>query len=435
MTPYDHLQRRDWGAAFGLLLFVALMTAGYYYNVTFVQLGLIDLGVRLVGMSRAAVSVWMAVLALLTFVVAVGFGVLMDRRGWSTNLRAKLRVLFLVVVVQLALTLAAPTVRTVPAFAAWILAASVALGVGFPASFSLAIDCVPVPDRGPVAAVITAITYGAANAYPVEWSIDAFSRLMVVAMVPGVLVLGLLVSGRVRPVERLLDDLSGRHRRHGTGRFCRESPVETRSVGFLAPVMLMFGVFFVDSLGFLRIIETPALILTAWQSPSMETRLLIAAAHVVGAVVAGVLYVNFDLEWLFLWVFALFSVTYVFYTSDLRLAAWLPASGVGSGSVLNPAFYSLTVSVYTTLNFALWPDLSTAETVGTRTAVGVGMAGWLATFCSTAAALYLDGAAVPLLTHLNLVQALALLLVFGLAVALYARRTVQVARTGREGSP
>ena len=89
---------REWSTLAGYALFVSLMTAGYYYdNITFVQLGLIDLGTRLVGLPRDAVSVWMGVLALATVVVAVAVGVTMDRRGWSADVRAKLRLLLGVV--------------------------------------------------------------------------------------------------------------------------------------------------------------------------------------------------------------------------------------------------------------------------------------------------------------------------------------------------
>jgi MFS family permease len=427
----DYLAAREWVPVVGYLLFVALMTAGYYYNVTFVQLGLIDLGTRLVGMSRTAVSTWMAVLALLTFAVAVAFGFTMDRRGWSTDLWTKLRLLLAVVVVQLVLTVVAPSLRTVPGFGAWVVAASVALGVGFPVSFSLAVDFVPVPDRGHVAALVTALTYGAANAIPIEWSIDAFSRLMTAAMVPGVLVLAVLASGRVRVLRDLVDRLSTQHHEFGMGRFCRDRTVSTRGRSFWAPVLLMFGVFFVDSLGFLRIIETPVLILSSWQSPDLTTRLLIAAVHVLGAFMAGVLYVNFDRNGLFLWVFALFALTHVLYTSDLRIASVFPGVARDTPSVVNPLFYALAVSFYTTLNFALWPDLSTAETVGTRSAIGVGMAGWLATFLSTAVALYFDSTAVTLLTHLNLVNALAILLLVGLGMSLYGRRLLAFRREVR----
>jgi hypothetical protein len=130
-----HVRRGRWTTVSGYVLFVALMVAGYYYNITFVQLGLIDLGSRLVGMSETAVSTWMAALALVTLIVAVMTGVTMDRRGWSTALRTKFRLLFGVVCVQFVLTLVAPMIRTVPGFGAWIVLASIGLGVGFPVSF------------------------------------------------------------------------------------------------------------------------------------------------------------------------------------------------------------------------------------------------------------------------------------------------------------
>lgn len=430
MRLFVYVADRDWPPVLGYGLFVVLMAAGYYYNITLVQLGLIDLGSRLVGLSDAAVSAWMAALALLTVVAAIATGFTMDRRGWGTDLRVKLRLLLAVVVVQFSLTAVAPEIRSVTGFGAWIVVASAALGVGFPVSFSLAIDLVPVPDRGYVAALITAVAYFAANAVPIEWSIGAFSRLMLVVMLPGILVLAAVVSDRVPRVVEVVDRLATQHREIGAGRFCRPQPLGAWSPAFWSAVALMFGVFFIDSLGFLRIIDTPALLLTSWQSPAMSTRLAIAVAHVVGAAMAGVLYVNFDRHGVFLWVFALFALTHGLYTTDLRLAALFPGLAGGSGSVLNPLFYALTVSFYTTLNFALWPDLSTPETIGTRSAVGIGVAGWLATFLSTAVALYLDQAEVGLLTHLNLVNALALLLFVGLVVALYGRRVVQLSREG-----
>ncbi|WP_049894446.1 MFS transporter [Halogranum rubrum] len=434
MQFLSHIRQRRWTTVSGYVLFVALMVAGYYYNITFVQLGLIDLGTRLVRMSETAVSMWMAALALVTLIVAAVTGMTMDRRGWSTNLRTRLRLLFGVVCVQFALTLIAPMIRTVPAFGAWIVFASIGLGVGFPVSFSLAIDLVPVPDRGYVAAVITAIAYFLANAIPLSWSVDVFSQLMVAAMAPGVLVLGILSFTHIDRLDAILDTLGAQHETYGTGRFCHGEPVRTRSLAFVVPVVLMFGVFFIDSLGFLRIIDTPSLLLSSWQSPEFSTRLFIAVAHVIGAVMAGVIYANYSLSRIFLWTFALFALTHVMYTSDLRFAALFPSIAGDETSPLNPALYAVAVSFYTTLNFALWPDLSTSETIGTHSAIGIGVAGWLATFSSTALALYFQAAELTLLSHLNVVQALSLLVLFGLAVGLYAKRMVELARENRGAS-
>jgi hypothetical protein len=95
-----------------------------------------------------------------------------------------------------------------------------------------------------------------------------------------------------------------------------------------------------------------------------------------------------------------------------------------------PMFYVLAVSFYTALNFALWPDLSTPETIGTHTALGVGISGWLATFLSTSLALYSDGIGLSLLDHLTYVNALALLFAVSLPVLLYVRRLLELAHGG-----
>ncbi|WP_135851327.1 MFS transporter [Halorussus salinus] len=433
MRLFGFVREREWATLLGYVLLVGLLAAGYYYNVTFVQLGLLDLGTRLVGMTERQVSTWMAALALLTLVVAVATGVTMDRRGWSRNLWVKFRLLFGVLLVQFLLTLVAPFVGNVPAFGAWILLASVGLGVGIPVTFGMTIDFVPVEDRGYVAAAITAAAYFAANVYPLDWRIETFSAVMVAAMAPAVVGLGVLASGRVGAANRLVGALADQHeqRAFGVGRFCRSdgqtAPVSTRSFAFWGPVVLMFGVFFVDSLGFLRIVETPTFVQSAWQSPDFSDHLALGVVHVLGALVAGVLYTNFDRNWLFLWVFGLFSLTHLFYTTDVRLAAWFPGVAGGPSSPINSAVYAVAVSFYTTLNFALWPDLSTPETVGTHTAIGVGLAGWLATFLSTAVALSFESSDVTLLSHLNVVNALALLLFAGLVAALYLRRLVAAA--------
>ncbi len=420
MKLFEYVAEGDWTPVAGYLLFVPLLAAGYYYNLTFVQLGLIDLGTRLVGMSGFQVSLSMGGLAMGAFLTAVASGVALDRTGWSADLLAKFRLLLGVLVLQLLLTAVAPAVGTPAAFYAWVALCSLSLGVGMPVTFSLTIDFVPVRDRGHVAALVTALAFFAANVYPIQWSIEGFSRVMVAAMLPGVVVVAALASGRLSLVDRL----GTQHEQFGVGRFCRSSPVSTRSLSFWTLVLLMFGVFFVDSLGFLRITETPVYISTSWQSPSFGVHLVIGLSHVVGAAMAGVLYTNFERRWLFLWVFGLFSFTHLLYTFDIR-------TGPGPNPpLMMPLVYSVAVSFYTTLNFALWPDLSTPETVGRHTAIGVGLAGWLATFLSTALALYFEATHVSLLDHLNLVNALALLLFVLLVVLLYVRRMVTLAREG-----
>lgn len=414
------VRQRQWVPVVGYLIYISALTAGYYYNLTFVQLGLIDLGTRLVGLRPETVSIAMGVLALLTLFVAVISGVLMDRRGWSTDLYVKFRLLFGIILVQLVLTVIAPYVSSLEAFGLWVIICSITLGLGIPVTFSFMIDFIPVRDRGYVAAIVAGLSFFVAALYPMEWRIEEFSIVMAAAMIPAVIVLA-IVSFRH---SAIVDALARQHETYGTGRFCQPKPVRTTSVTFWWLVLLMFGVFFIDSLGFLRIIETPIYIYTSWQSPEVNVRLFIGVTHIVGALVAGVLYTNFERKWLFLWVFGLFAFTHLQYVFHLRFG------GAGTPPLLMPMFYVLAVSFYTTLNFALWPDLSTTETIGTHTALGVGIAGWLATFLSTAIALYSEGIELSLLDHLTYVNALALLFAVSLPVLLYIHRMIQIARGG-----
>lgn len=80
MSP-NKLAGAFWVRLVGVLAFVALLSAGYYHNLAFVQLGLIDLGTRLVGMTTQSVSTAMAVFAVSAFGVAAVTGWTMDRTG------------------------------------------------------------------------------------------------------------------------------------------------------------------------------------------------------------------------------------------------------------------------------------------------------------------------------------------------------------------
>jgi hypothetical protein len=170
----------------------------------------------------------------------------------------------------------------------------------------------------------------------------------------------------------------------------------------------LFAVFFIDSFGFMRIVETPAYLNAAWQSAETGDRILIAGAHVLGALVAGVLYTNLGYRSLLGWIFAIFTLVHLMYLFDVRIM------GGGSQALAMPALYALGVSLYTVVNFAIWADLSTARNVPLLSAIGVAASAWTATFLSTALAISWN-VTRPLEAHIEWVAALALagLLVVG----------------------
>lgn len=400
---FDFARQRNWSALFGYAFFIGMMAVGYYYNVTFIQLGLLDLGQRLIGMSRSQIAFQMAVLALATSLISLAAGVWMRRRGWSEDFFAKLRLAFGVVVAQTLLTALAPAIRDAGALLVWILGAAVALGIGVPATFSLTVDLVPRRERGYAAAAITALAYFAAPIFSYPWEVEYLSRQMLLVMLPGLLALGTLAFWR----NPLTTALARQHRQPAFyyGRFLRPGPgkqVRPRRRVFIW-VVLMFGVFFIDSLGFVRMTETPVLMEGAWLSVELGPRLVIAVVHVLAAGVAGVLYTAYNERGLFLWVFGLFGLVHLLYTFPVHFGP------VNPQVLSQPILYAVAVSLYTVINFALWGDISTPRTISWNAALGVALSAWTATFISTALAIAFQHAGMPLALHLRIVDALAVM--------------------------
>ena len=415
MTDRPQPERTSLASAAGTLLFVGMMALGYYYNVTFVQIGLTDLGRRRLGLSGDEVAGAMAVLALMTSLVAVVAGVWLRRSGRARDLIFKLRLASLVVVLQTILTALTPLVQGPPAYLAWIVSGSLALGIGVPATFGLATDLVRVRQRGLVAAAITALAYFAAPLGTGDWTIEHFTTQMLVVMVPGALAALALAWGGW-PLVRVW---AGQHarREYGLGRYVALAPDGrvAPNARLLLALALMFGVFFVDSLGFLRLLETPVYMANAWHAAELGPRLAIAVAHVIAAAIGGVLYTSLGERHLITWVFGLFALVHLMYGLDARLG--------GSGETLmTPLLYAVAVSLYTVVTFALWADLSTPDTITVNAALGVALSAWTATFLSTALALRWEAAGVPLEAHLASVEAIALLGFAGLLLLAVAPR-------------
>jgi MFS family permease len=403
MYLFHFIRQRHWTPVLGYLLFINMLAAGYYYNLTFVQLGLVDLGTRVLGMSESSVAANMAVLAGLTCVVAIVTGLMMGRLGWSARFDVKLKLAFAVIALQTILTGAALLVSSERGFLLWVVTASVALGVGIPVTFGMTTDLIPVRDRGYVAAFITAGAYFPAAVLSTTWQIDRFAIGLLPLMVGATIVFGVLAFRRIA----FVDELGQQHRspHFGAGRFTRRNGRFARSgVGFGLALALMFGIFFIDSLGFLRLIETPVYMGSAWHASDALPVLLIGITHVVVALIAGVLYSALSPRALFLWVFGLFALAQLMYLEHARTTP-------DSEAVLSMALvYSAAVSIYTVLNFALWADFSTPATIVRNTALGVAVSGWLATFLSTGLSIQWQTDGVPFAEHIANVAAIALLL-------------------------
>lgn len=413
MELLKHIKARRWPTVLGYLLFVGMMAGGYYYSLTFIQLGLVDLGKRVIGLENSQTAVYLAFLAVAACATALLAGWWMQRQGWGREFRVKLRLIFAVICAQTVQTAIIPLIRQPQDFLAWIFLTGLTLGIAVPASFSLTVDLIPTQDRGIVGGLITAGAYFAAETFSRQWTIDEFRADTLWLMIAGGVIVGGLAFGRFGWLEQL----AHQHRRaeFGHGRYVQVGPDGRSRVRrrLLALIVVMFAIYFVDSLGFLRLLDTPIYMDNAWQSPQLGTRLFIALTHVAAALVAGALYHHLSERSLFLWVFAIFAVVHLLYILDYR------STRGAAPSLAMPLLYAAAVSVYTVINFAVWADISTPSTISFNTALGVALSAWTATFLSTALAIRLQDIGVTLEMHLRLVNALAVFFFMGgIAVSL-----------------
>ena len=147
--------------------------------------------------------------------------------------------------------------------------------------------------------------------------------------------------------------------------------------------------------------DTPFYVAETWRSADWPPRVAIAVAHVVAAVIGGVLYGAMGERALLAWVLGAFVLVHLGYQLDARL-------GLGDGGALGiPVLYAVAVSLYTVVTFAVWADLSTPDTIGLHAALGIAASAWTATFLATALALQWTAAGVPFERHVAWVNAVA----------------------------
>ncbi len=385
MVPHAHLG--------GVAVYLITVGATYYYTVMFVQLGIPAIGREQAGLSSPALVGGLVLLAVLTLLVALVTGVMMDRRDWSTQSLLKVRVIAVILLIQLLVTAVTPTVTTGAQFLLWISICATVVGVGIPFVFSLLFDFVVPRYRGPAAGLAAGGAFALAALVPFEWTATAFRPAAIGVLTPVVGLVGLLAIAPAA-LRQIIPT--------GPQRTFQAQP-SNRAPVFVLTVLLLFGAFFIDSLGFVRLLELPMYVETAWQSPAVDQRLLIAGTHLGSGLIGGLLFTRTGIRWLFPGVFGVFAVTQLLYAAGLVVA--LPAA---IGTVL-PLGYVTAVTWYTTAAFAVWAVVVTPETVGTRIAIGIGVGGWLATFLSTALALLAAQLQLAATLHLVIVGILSLM--------------------------
>ena len=377
---------------FRLFIMVGMLAGAYIYNVKFIQIGIPALGRDILHLAPLELGAIMASLAILTCIIALIWGFRVDALCWSVE--KKVNAVLIIGIFQLFLTVWAPYIISVAALLFWVLLTSLTLGIGIPISLPLFFELVPPRNRGLIAGLISGGAYSIGNLSIVPWTTYDLMLEAVFFMAPGLLALLIIKLFGLFPT------------------FFYDEPDEQKLIGrfptaSIAPLLiLMFTIFFIDSLGFLRIIEEPSLIIRTWNSP-LQTRAILAVIHLITGILAGLLYQKTNG-----WVIGLVSLG-LFIVADFAFVQYSPTWS-DNRLLFIALIYCTTVSVYTVNNFCLWSDVSTRKNIGKNASLGIAVGGWLASFLSTALAYYLHET-TPFNLHLLFPAILAMIAFIGVA--------------------
>ncbi|MFX0103760.1 MAG: hypothetical protein ACFFCS_29630 [Candidatus Hodarchaeota archaeon] len=353
-----------WTRYYPYLFVLALLTANYITGFRFAQWGIPHLGQVHCGVTPNQLSFFMALMAIITCALALISGFLFDKVELA--FRKRLLIFVFCFALQGVVLLLGYYISTPGQFGIWLLVFSSILGVLVCQPFVFIFMLIPSKHRGILAGAITGSAYLIGNFSMVPWT---FNGLLVESLVVSIPAFLFIFLGIIKANKFNLPDFSGENSNNDEN-FSRR--------GFLILVLLMFGVYFIDSFGFMRMKEEDYF-WTIWGGSDLPIKLLIGIIHFIAALGMGYIYNKKGNRG---------GITVICYTfvgfalSDFLLM--LSPSGILL--IISVSFYCATVSFYTVNIFALWADCSSSKNVSSRASIGIGIGGWLSSFTSTALA-------------------------------------------------
>lgn len=345
-------------------LFVgSMLTANYLTGVKLVQWGIPSLGRDICGVPDAQLNLLMALMAIIACIVAIFSGFLINK----VSLQFKQRLILLLIgfAIQGGIAFIGTLISTQTQFTIWILSFSAVLGFLICQPFVFVFTLIPSKDRGVFAGIVTGLSYLIGNFSMAEWTYIGLSMETVAVTIP----LGLFIIYAFLNLEKMkIYDYTKEKDAEYSGPFMK-------TYNFAIVVLLMFGVYFVDSFGFLRIAKQPFFMIL-WHG-EFGVKMWLGISHLISAVIMGLVYKkNKHLGPIIVFISSLTG----FVICDFLFSS----NPTGAFLYITAYLYCATVSFYTINSFIVWADISNSSNISSRAGIGIGIGGWLSSFLSTA---------------------------------------------------
>jgi hypothetical protein len=340
-----------------------MLVANYISGVKLVQWGIPYLGGVTCAVPDGQLNLLMALMAIISCVVAIISGIMFDKV--SLKFKSRLMLLLVCFGIQGSIVFLANFISTPAQFTAWILVFSAILGLLICQPFVFMFLLIPTKHRGILAGIITGLAYLIGNFSMAEWTFKGLSMETITVTIP----LGVLIMYALFNLQKMkMFDYTPEKDAAYSGQY-------SKNYKFALVVLLMFGAYFVDSFGFLRLKEEP-FFWTIWGG-EFGVKMYLGISHLIAAVIMGYIYQKKkQMGPIIVFISALSG----FVICDFLFSSY----PTGAFLLITSYLYCATVSFYTINSFTVWSDISNSKNISSRAGIGIGIGGWLSSFLSTA---------------------------------------------------
>lgn len=362
-----------------------LIIGGGFINLRLVQIGIPGFGLTVLNLSEETVIIALFLLGITACVSCICIGFVLEKHPIMFNEK---KICFIVLTwLNTLLIYITYFITDQLGYLLWVIIIGVYFGALSGIAYSLIFYLIPRNRRGGVAAILGGVMYFISASYPGDWSFEMFrdQSILIWPLIFGILGFFILFdvfdNGKIEINQNLEPNFQ-----------INAKPI----------IIILILILFLDSFGFLRIIETQEISSQMWLS-NQSFKIYIGIIHLVSAIIIGVFYkkigpFNTLILSLFLFVIADFVIALIPFSETIR--------------IIFPLLYASAVSVYTLILMSIFADISTKETINRNTSIGFGLIGWFSAYTGTGLCYYFIYLNIPFSFHLIISGGIALTSIF-----------------------
>ncbi|MHA1251339.1 MAG: hypothetical protein ACTSRP_15220 [Candidatus Helarchaeota archaeon] len=257
---------------FSMLFLILMIVGGGILNLKFVQIGIPQFGLDVLGVGENVVIISLFLMGLFALIFCVLTGWILDKYNVSFNLRRILY--FLLSILNIGLIFLTYIVINDVGYVIWVICFGINLGISASIAYPFIFYLLPQKKRGLIAGILVALMYGIGASTPENWDFLVFRDQNIMFLPITILIVLFFTIFDVFNLEEI----------DNNAKLGAKFKIDIKIF-----IFIMAFILFADSFGFLRVIGDPVIYQATWGS-TLDFRIYIGIVHAVSALLIGIFY-------------------------------------------------------------------------------------------------------------------------------------------------